>query len=115
MRHCSERTLLYQLIEDYYRQFEAQCAFEGRILPDYVRQEFSDYLKGGRLEHGFLRVSCDTCDSEHLMAFSCKYRGLCPSCGAIRMSIWAWQNKPNAFDRIDLDHQMPHRAGYQYI
>ncbi len=37
------------------------------------------------LEHGFLRVKCDGCRHEHLVAFSCKRRGFCPSCGARRM------------------------------
>ena len=32
-----------------------------RPLPDYVQREFEDYLRCGRLEHGFLRVRCDTC------------------------------------------------------
>ena len=70
-RHRPEQTLLYQLIEEYYPAFEAQWAAEGRVLPDYVRQEFDEYLKCGRLEHGFLRVQCDTCHAEHLVAFSC--------------------------------------------
>ena len=48
-------------------------------------REFEDYLRCGRLEHGFLRVRCDTCHAEHLVAFSCKRRGFCPSCGARRM------------------------------
>ena len=69
-RHRPEQTLLYQLIEEYYPAFEAQWASEGRVLPDYVRQEFDEYLKCGRLEHGFLRVQCDTCHAEHLVAFS---------------------------------------------
>ena len=47
--------------------------------------EFDDYLKCGLLEHGFLRVKCDACSQEHLVAFSCKRRGFCPSCGARRM------------------------------
>jgi ribosomal protein S27E len=54
-------------------------------LPGFVRQEFEDYLKCGLLEHGFLRVKCDGCLHEHLVAFSCKRRGFCPSCGARRM------------------------------
>ena len=37
------------------------------------------------LENGFLRVKCDACSHEHLVAFSCKRRGFCPSCGARRM------------------------------
>ncbi len=85
-RHRPERTLLYQLVERYYPVFETQWAAEGRILPDYVRQEFEEYLKCGRLEHGFLRVRCDTCHAEHLVAFRCKRRGFCPSCGARRMA-----------------------------
>ena len=77
-RHCPEQTLLYQLVENYYPDFEMQWAAEGRVLPDYVRQEFDEYLKCGRLEHGFLRVQCETCHAEHLVAFSCKRRGFCP-------------------------------------
>jgi ribosomal protein S27E len=57
----------------------------GGHLPQFVRQEFEEYLKCGLLEHGFLRVKCDGCRHEHLVAFSCKRRGFCPSCGARRM------------------------------
>ncbi|MGA0266870.1 MAG: transposase zinc-binding domain-containing protein, partial [Lysobacterales bacterium] len=57
----------------------------GGELPAFVRQEFEDYLKCGLLEHGFLRVKCGSCRHEHLVAFSCKRRGFCPSCGARRM------------------------------
>jgi ribosomal protein S27E len=50
-----------------------------------VQQEFDEYLKCGRLEYGFLRVRCEKCHHERLVAFSCKRRGFCPSCGARRM------------------------------
>jgi len=63
-RHRPEQTLLYQLVEEYYPAFEAQWAAEGRVLPYYVHQEFDEYLKCGRLEHGFLRVQCDKCHAE---------------------------------------------------
>ena len=66
-RHRPEQTLLYWLVKKYYPDFEAQWASEGRVLPDYVRQEFEEYLKCGRLEHGFLRVQCETCHAEHLV------------------------------------------------
>jgi len=66
--------------------YEAQWAAEGKVLPDYVQREFEDYLKCSRVEHGFLRVRCDTCHAEQLVAFSCKRRGFCPSCGARRMA-----------------------------
>ena len=56
------------------------------MLPAYVEQEFEAYLKCGRFEQGFLRVRCESCHFERLVAFSCKRRGFCPSCGARRMA-----------------------------
>ena len=55
-------------------------------MPGYVQREFEDFLQCGRLEHGFLRVRCESCHAEHLVAFSCKRRGFCPSCGVRRMA-----------------------------
>jgi len=85
-RHRPERTLLYQLVDQYYPSFADLMAAQGRPLPEYVQREFEDYLKCGRLEHGFLRVRCTSCHQEQLVAFSCKRRGFCPSCGARRMA-----------------------------
>ena len=53
----------------------ADLEAEGGALPAFVKQEFDDYLKCGLLEHGLLRVKCDACSHEHLVAFSCKRRG----------------------------------------
>ena|SRR3990167_77289 len=58
-RHRPEQTLLYQLVETHYPEFCAQLDAQGRRLPAYVRQEFEEFLRCGRLEHGFLRVRCD--------------------------------------------------------
>ncbi|MCP5170281.1 MAG: IS91 family transposase [Hahellaceae bacterium] len=85
-RHRPEQTLLYQLVQTHYPEFCAQLDAQGRRLPAYVRQEFEDFLLCGRLEHGFLRVRCEDCKHERLVAFSCKRRGFCPSCGARRMA-----------------------------
>ncbi len=71
VRHRPERTLLYQLVQEYYPAFKAHLAAQGKALPGYVEQEFEDYLKCGRLEHGFLRVRCEACHAEHLVAHSC--------------------------------------------
>ncbi len=59
---------------------------QGRALPKYIKREFDDFLKCGRLDYGFLRLRCDACRQERLVAFSCKRRGSCPSCGARRMA-----------------------------
>ena len=80
------RAFLYQLVSKHYPVFGQKLAEEGRALPDHIQQEFVGYLKCGRLEHGFLRVRCETCHEERLVAFSCKRRGFCPSCGARRMA-----------------------------
>jgi ribosomal protein S27E len=85
-RHRPEATLLYQIIELRYPELVAVREAAGRPLPGYVQQEFEAYLKCGRLEHGFLRVRCEDCHAEKLVAFSCKRRGFCPSCGARRMT-----------------------------
>jgi ribosomal protein S27E len=77
---------LYRLVEEYYPALRARLASLGVELPAYVEQEFEDYLKHGCLEHGFLRVRCDSCHAQHLVALSCKKRGSCPSCGARRMA-----------------------------
>ncbi|MGA7799578.1 MAG: IS91 family transposase [Gammaproteobacteria bacterium] len=85
-RHRPEQTLLYRIVDEYYPAFVAHLAEQAKDLPDYVHREFEDYLKCGQLEHGFLRVRCESCHAEHLVAFSCKRRGFCPSCGARRMA-----------------------------
>jgi ribosomal protein S27E len=85
-RHRPEQTLLYQVVARHYPAFVELMEAEERPLPGFVRREFEAYLKCGRLEHGFLRVRCEACHAEKLVAFSCKRRGWCPSCGARRMA-----------------------------
>jgi len=41
------------------------------------------------LAHGFARVRCEGCREEMLVAFSCKGRGVCPSCNAKRAHVTA--------------------------
>lgn len=55
-------------------------------LPDFVKDEFDAFLECGILAHGFLRLRCVDCTHEKLVAFSCKRRGFCPSCGGRRMA-----------------------------
>jgi ribosomal protein S27E len=74
------------LVAQHYPAFCELRAESGRPLPGHVQEEFEAYRKCGRLEHGFLRVRCERCHAEKLVAFSCKKRGFCPSCGARRMA-----------------------------
>jgi hypothetical protein len=70
-------------LEAFLAQVEAQT---GSGIPQFVKDEFEAYLECGILAHGFLRVRCAECAHEKLVAFSCKRRGFCPSCGARRMA-----------------------------
>jgi hypothetical protein len=85
-RHRPEQTLLYRPMEKHYHALVEQMEIQGKSLPTHVHREFEAYLKCGRLEYGFLRVRCNTCHFERLVAFSCKKRGFCPSCSARRMA-----------------------------
>jgi hypothetical protein len=53
VRHKPEQTLLYQLVEQYWPEFQKQLSETGRFLPRHVTREFEDYLACGRLENGF--------------------------------------------------------------
>ena len=84
-RHEPEKTPLYTIVANHLEQLNNHLTRHETSLPVFVQREFADYLRCGRLEHGFLRVKCTGCRHEHLVAFSCKRRGFCPSCGARRM------------------------------
>ena len=85
-RHRPEETLLYRLVQEnlltFYKHMESE--YENG-LPDFIKKEFEDFLRCGILAYGFLRVRCESCQHEKQVAFSCKRRGFCPSCGARRM------------------------------
>ena len=86
-RHEPEKTTLYKLIQGNWLSFQQKVEHDlGYPLPDFVNKEFEAYLRCGILAHGFLRAQCTSCQHEMLVAFSCKKRGFCPSCGARRMS-----------------------------
>jgi ribosomal protein S27E len=106
VRHRPETTLLYQIVQEYWPEFQAELASHGRYLPAYVTKEFDEYLKCGRLEYGFLRVRCESCHDEKLVANSCKRRGFCPSCGARRMADSA---------ALLVDDVLPHQPMRQWV
>jgi len=86
-RRGPEETTLYQVVQEHLDSFLAQVEAEtGASLPEFVKDEFDAFLECGILAHGFLRLRCGDCGHEKLVAFSCKRRGFCPSCGARRMA-----------------------------
>src|SRR5215510_13662839 len=81
-------TVLYNVIAEHLETFLASLDDDpdAKGLPDYVRREFYDYLQCDILAHGFLRLGCDNCQKEVLLAFSCKRRGFCASCADRRIA-----------------------------
>ena len=54
-------------------------------MPAFVRRAVDHFLACGDPNAGFIALKCPACGAECALAFSCKGRGLCPSCGARRM------------------------------
>ena len=82
-----DRGVLYQVVREHFETFREQAAGlrDGEGLPDFVEQEFRDFLRCGWLGGGFARFRC-ACGFERLTPFSCKGRGFCPSCCGRRMT-----------------------------
>ena len=82
------RMVLYTIIAAHLEAFLASLDADPDAtgLPAYVEREFYDYLPCGILTHGFLRLGCDTCKHEMLLACSGKRRGFCPSCAGRRLA-----------------------------
>lgn len=86
-RHRPEETVTYRVLQEYWATFvdRTEATFEYG-LPRYIHRQVAAFLDCGILANGFVRVKCDHCPREFLLAFSCKKRGLCTSCAARRMS-----------------------------
>ena len=106
-RHRPEQTTLYRLVQQHGAAFIAHTEAKTRSeLPRFIEDEFDAFLECGILAHGFLRLRCGECGHDKLLAFSCKRRGFCPSCGARRMSQTAAHL---------VDHVIPHVPVRQWV
>ncbi len=54
-------------------------------LPAFIQETFRACLTCGIPEHGFIRVNCGDAGHDDIVAFSCKRRGVRPSCTARAM------------------------------
>ena len=109
---------LYQIVRDYFETFRAQAATlrDGEGLPAFVEEEFRAFLRCGWLAGGFARFRCAGCGLDRLVAFSCKGRGFCPSCGGRRMSEHAAHLVDHVFPDVAVRQwvlSLPHRLRYQ--
>jgi len=65
--------------------FLATLSARERVVPRFVEQELRAYLDCGILSNGFMRVWCEDCQTDKLVALWCKGRSVCPSCTGRRM------------------------------
>ena len=72
------QALLYQVVQKHFRELVRDREAEGRFLPAHVIREFESFLGCGILANGFMRLKCEGCRHEKLVAFSCKRRGFAP-------------------------------------
>jgi hypothetical protein len=106
-RHRPEQTTLYRLVQQHAATFIAETkAATGIDLPQFVKDEFDAFLGCGILAHGLLRLRCGDRGHDQLVAFSCRRRGFCPSCGARRMAQTAAHL---------VDHVIPHVPVRQWV
>lgn len=86
-RREPEKTVLHALVREHLATLiEAlrEPDDPGSGLPRFVEEDFRAYVRCGILACGLIRVHCE-CGVDAVVAYSCKGRGMCPSCGARRM------------------------------
>lgn len=92
-RRTPRESPLFQLLEQHFDEFE-------RVYPDryqerygffrpVIRKAVDAFLGCGDLREGFARVRCPDFGHNLFVAFSCKQRGICPSCHQKRMLVTA--------------------------
>ncbi len=82
---------LQRAVRHHRAAFATAVARRGRQLPRLVERELDGYVDCGVLARGFARVRCGGCGHQVLVPFSCKRRGICPSCTARRAEDTAAQ------------------------
>ena len=102
-RRQPERTAAYQIVQHH---LETWLSRKREAYPDenpiayYVEHDLRKFLQCGILAYGFARVRCETCAENFLVAYSCKGRGICPSCNTKRMFETAAHLVEHRFPRV---------------
>jgi hypothetical protein len=88
-----EQTPVYRVLLSHWETFARlwQEQTGGHALPAFVTKTVEAYLRCGIAAYGLVRARCTSCGADRFVAFSCKKRGLCPSCTGRMMSERAWQ------------------------
>ena len=66
----------YGVVSEHLETFLARQREQDRPVPHFVERELRSFLDCGVLANGFLRVHCDECGKDRIVAFSCKGRSV---------------------------------------
>ncbi len=97
-RHEPEKTLLHEVVREQLEGFLASSRDRDQVPPRFIEQELRAFLRCGVLAHGFLRLHCDDCGHDRLVAFSCYLES-----PTIRSQVWRcvdWRTLPRDLLRI---------------
>jgi hypothetical protein len=95
--------MVYQVMQGHLETWLAGCRQadgEGLPVAGYIEEDFRKYLACGILANGFARARCAGCGYDFLIAFSCKGRGICPSCNTRRMVETAAHLNDQVFPQV---------------
>jgi len=81
-----EKTDLFKVIKKHYQTWKQQATHP---IKKHVEKVFEKYLQCGNPAYGFACAHCSCCNTNFFIPFSCKGRGLCPSCNARTMAATA--------------------------
>ena len=95
-----EKTALFCVIKKNYLPWRKNRENLEAPVPRYIEKVFQKYLGCGILAKGFACAHCDGCSKDFLVAFSCKGRGICPSCNQRSMVETAAHLVDNVLPRL---------------
>ena len=109
-----EKTVLYKILQENLETWVEQTYQSGGSVPTHIEKDFRHYLECGILSYGFARARCE-CGHEFLVAFSCKGRGICPSCNTRHMAETAAHLVDHVFPKVPVRQwvlSLPKRLRY---
>ena len=95
-RRRPEKTPLYKIVSEHLEGWLENRAIAEHPVSAHVERELRSYLTCGILCFEFGRARCTSCGQGFVVAFSCKGRGVCPSCNGRRMA----QTAAHLVDRV---------------
>ena len=90
---------MYRVVRDHLDGFLREARAQHGAFPPFIEKTFRAFLRCGDPAFGLIRLHCESCGHDDVIAFSCKKRGVCSSCNARSMAEGAAHL---------VDHVLPH-------